>query len=72
MGVYSFKVDYAMCINQIFWRQTWEVSKYGKFYFKKTKNKIESQKRVSEMAHAIGASVDYEGGVLAFVVCHWG
>ena len=33
---------------------------------------MESQKRVLEMARAIGASMGYEGGVLACVVCHWG
>ena len=41
--------------------------KHGKFNYKKTKNKIESQKRVLEMARAIGASVGYEGGVLACI-----
>ena len=66
MGVYSFKADSAMCINQISWKQTWEVSKHGKFNFKKTKNKTESQKRVLERPRAIGTSVGYEGGVCAF------
>ena len=41
--------------------------KHGKFNYKKTKNKIESQKRVFEMARAIGASVGYEGGVQACI-----
>ena len=50
LGVYSFKVDSAMCISQISWKQIWEVCKHGKFNFKKIKNKVESQKRVLEMA----------------------
>ena len=41
--------------------------KHGKFSCKKTINKMESQKRVLEMARA---SVGYKGGVLACVVCH--
>ena len=41
--------------------------KHGKLNYKKTKNKIESQKRVLEMARAIGASVGYEGGVVGCI-----
>ena len=41
--------------------------KHDKLNYKKTKNKTESQKRVLEMAYAIGASVGYEGGVLACI-----
>ena len=41
--------------------------KHSKFNYKKTKNKTESQNRVLEMARAIGASVGYDGGVLACI-----
>ena len=41
--------------------------KHGKSNYKKTKNKIESQKQVLEMARAIAVSVGYEGGVLACI-----
>ena len=41
--------------------------KHDKLNYKKTKSKIESQKRVLEMACAIGASVGYEDGVLACI-----
>ena len=43
----------------------WHIQNLG--VFKKTRNKIESQKRVLEMARAIGDSVGYEGGVLACI-----
>ena len=41
--------------------------KHDKLNYKKTKSKIESQKRVLEMARVIGASVGYEDGVLACI-----
>ena len=41
--------------------------KHDKLNYKKIKNKKESQKRVLEMARAIGASVGYEDGVLACI-----
>ena len=44
-----------------------EYLKHGKLNYKKTKNKIESQKQVLEMMHAIDASMGYEGGVLACI-----
>ena len=47
--------------------QTWEVPLHSKLNYKKTKNKIESQKRVLEMMRAIGTSVGYKGGVLACI-----
>ena len=41
--------------------------KHDKLNYRKTKNKIESLKRVLEMARAIGARVGYEDDVLACI-----
>ena len=41
--------------------------KHDKLNYKKTKNKIEPQKRVLEMARAIGANVGYEDVMLSCI-----
>ena len=63
MGVYSI----LPCLKSKYLVNKLEkYLKHDKLNYK-TKNKLESQKRVLEMVRAIGASVGYEDGVLAYI-----
>ena len=61
LGVYSIMVDFAMLlVKQLGILRTTLLEMYLKHYifnYKKTKNKIESQKQVLEMELAIGVVV---------------
>ena len=64
MGVYSI----LPCLKSKYLVNKLEkYLKHDKLNYNKTKNKLESQKRVLEMVLAIGASMGYEDGVLAYI-----